>query len=248
MTNPVVKDKWTGTNGDPWNPAIWTTIRNTRGSAAAPTIQGNTGRMVTVNGVECGIIAAMAADYADQDITVKIQAVTIGGTYPPDPGMYPSIAYRVGANVDSGGEPADGYLVAWLAMRRRVILYEIDSFDVLAVKDDVELDNLDPHWFRIRVQGSRHLVKWWHTDGAEPPTWQMDVTDDTYTSGRTLVSLSSNDSFAVCELAYDDWRHEEVLPPEPGAVLNQGATVAAYVGSQPLLQQFVGSVEIPVPT
>jgi hypothetical protein len=252
MTALLVKDHWTAADGTPWNPAIWTTVRNVRGTSPAPTTTSNTGRMVTSGAgtTECHILAALAPTIADQDISVTMRAVTLGGTYPPDPGMYPLIYYRLANNVDSGLIPYGGYALGVMPMRQRVLLYNVTASDyvALAVVDSVPIDNTAPHWYRIHAKGSRHQVKWWHTDGAEPPTWNIDVTDTTYTSGRTGLSTFDNDAHNNIEVSWDDFRLAELLPAEPGINMPEGATVAVQVGTYPVVQCFVGAVEIPVPS
>lgn len=254
MTGLLVKDKWTAADGTAWNPAIWTTVRNVRGSSPPPTTTANTGRMVTASGAECHILAALGPDLADQDVTFQWRAVTYGGAGAPNPGVYPYVAYRVATNVGSGDLPRDGYALFLLPLRQRVNLIKTytvggtgSTSEVLATADLVAIDDTLPHWFRIHVKGSRHQVKWWHTDGGEPPTWNMDVTDVTFTSGRTYLATLNDDTQAAVEVEWDTFRLEELLPAEPGIIMPQGATVAVNVGAVPVTACYIGAAGVPVP-
>lgn len=255
MTALLIKDKWTAANGTPWNPSIWTTVRNVRGTSPSPTTTSNAGRMATASGAECHVIAALGPTIADQDVSVQFRAVTYGGTTFPNPGMYPYIAYRMGTNVGAGDLPRDGYALAILPMRQRINLEKVytvggtgSSFDVLATADLVGIDDTDPHWFRIRAKGSRHQVKWWHGTDPEPSGWNMDVTDATFTSGRTFLATYNDDTLAAIECEWDTFRLAEILPADPGIILPQGATVAVNVGTQPATACYVGAANVPVPT
>lgn len=254
MTGLLVKDHWTAADGTAWNATIWPTVRNVRGSSPAPTTTSNTGRMVTASGAECHVIAALGPTIADQDISFRWRAVTYGDVTFPNPGMYPYAAYRMGTNVASGDLPRDGYRLVLLPARQRVNLDKIYTVggsgaasDVLVSADLVAVDDTLPHWFRVRVKGDRHQVKWWHTDGGEPPTWNMDVTDATFTSGRTYLGAYNDDTHAAVEVEWDDLRVAELLPAEPGIILPQGATVAVNVGAQPVAACYVGAAAVPVP-
>jgi hypothetical protein len=45
------------------------------------------------------------------------------------------------------------------------------------------LNAIGTRWFKVRVVGNRHQVRWWTVGNSEPGTWQLDANDSTYTTG-----------------------------------------------------------------
>jgi hypothetical protein len=244
MPVPIeLSDTFTGTTGAAWD-AMWAT-RNVDGASAAPTINTNRGRMVTDPAAadDDRIIAYLADTFGNFDLTVKFAV-------PAERRGQSEIGYRVGTNIATG-TPTDGYVLQFQPSGGHVYLYKIDAYDYFSVTHGAAIDDALPHWFRLRVKGDRHRVKWWADGDDEPPSWNVDVTDATYTDGRIFLGTYNVFELVVgvgtwtsVTIDWDDFHLLEVLPPDPGfrvdttpvsqIKIDDVDVVAAYLGDIPV--------------
>lgn len=241
----LITDTFTGSDGTAWNSTTWPIQRDTRDlSPASPTpdIQANRGRMYTAI-ADRRYIAVTDPVLANVDITV---ALTVNSH------VFTEIGYRVGTNLDTG-QPSNGYALHIehkVGEPGEVLLYNINSYAVVAFMHDVPIEDFAPRWWRIRAKANRHQIKWWLVGDTEPPTWKIDILDATYTAGRVFLGFYNNyppgDATTV---DWDGFRLEELVPPPEGfRILGQNDLIdALYVGTEPVTAAWWGAEPLVIP-
>lgn len=243
MPTPIIfTDDWTGSDGAAWNSTRWPTVRDVRSPLSTmPIIDGNLGVMTSGPG-DCRVVAFTPDEMANFDLTVTLRATNVE-TAP----VIAEIGYRIGANVTSG-PPNLGYVVQIQPTFENVWIYTVNASDVVtAVHSVTTIHDEDAHKWRLRVKNNNHKVKWWNAADPEPPVWNIDINDATYTTGRMFLGLYNFEEPDEATIEWDDLTINELLPPNPGLRLGGDALVAAYVGAQPLAASYIGATEIPVP-
>jgi hypothetical protein len=234
---------WTGSNGTAWSSTIFPTIRNVRGTSAAPTIQTNAGRMVTDGAPpeNCRIIAATADTFDNFDLTVSARTADADSL---------EIGFRAGSNVDAGSDPDNGYVFQMRMTDGIFRFLTIDNSDFVDQQAD-SASHDDNVWrkYRVWARGTRLKAKWWLATDTEPGFWKIDVIDNLYafTSGRIFLGMWNNDANVEATAEWDDFHLEEVVPPPPGIYLPETLADALYIGDATVLAAFRGDSEIVVP-
>lgn len=172
----LLEDAFTGTDGASWDATKWPTQRAVGESGGVVSsdilIDANRGR---INGGRR--FAMSAVSVTDFELLVKRQGSSVG---------YPEIGYRIGAGITSG-TPNNGYALQFVAVDGPFRLFKIDSYSIIADISSAGFTGTTTTWFRIRVVGPNHKIRWWLDGSAEPSTWQIDVTDTSYTSGKIML-------------------------------------------------------------
>jgi hypothetical protein len=243
-------DTWTQADGEPWDPAIWTTIRNARGTSSPPTVLDGAGRMVTDGSPpdNCRIIASPPTVYTDTGITVSMKTTDADTV---------EVGFRVSTNVDSGVDLDDGYI---LSINPQVhptpeTIISIIRFNKIKSYDFVGQDFDDPHndgvWRKYRVysRGNRHRAKWWLASEPEPPLWNIDKFDNSYTSGRVFLGMWNNNGFfpPPATVDFDDFHIEEIQPPPPGIYAPDVLLDSLYVGDKSVIAAYQGNNPVDIP-
>lgn len=231
---------FTGGDGAAWDAAVFPTIRDggRPDPSTMPTIQADAGVM-TVGPGDSRVVAFTADDMENFDLTVSFQNTSGQVTFD-------EIGYRVGSNVTTG-TPTAGYVMQVEPVAGNVNLRTINAYDQVAVVHDQSFDDDLVRYFRVRVKADRHQIKWWLAGDSEPPTWGIDTTDATYTSGRIFLGCYNGADETEVTVTWDDLSILELVPPDPGLRLGGLPLVGAYVGAAPLIACYVGDVELPVP-
>ena len=182
-SGPLLEDDWTGTNSDPWNTTKWPTL-----SGGTITIQSNAGQIIGGRAIAYSEVTA-----TDFELLVKRTG---------DSGGYPEIGYRV---FTLGGSP-QGYVLQFAGAGSGPMgLYLMSGYSTVATGSVTGFTGVTTTWFRIRVVGTNHKVRWWLDGGAEPGTWQIDATDSTFLGGRFMLGnwsgTHSYDDLTVTDLA-----------------------------------------------
>lgn len=241
MTVPVVvADSWTGADGTAWNPAVWPTIRDARaGSQPPPSIQGNAGAMAAGPG-DGRMVAFTTPTITNFDLTVRFRRPDVTEV------AYAEIGYRVGTGITSGPPDAGYALQIVCEAGGLAVLQKINAYDTVLSVHDTGFDDGVDRWFRIRVKGDRHRIKWWTVGASEPPTWRIDLTDATYTSGRMFLGLYPDDP-ADATVVWDDYTMTEIVPPDQGINVGAHPVSGIRVGAAPVVACFQGTTPIPIP-
>ena len=249
MPDPIIiTDTWTGDDGDPWDPAIWPTIRNGVGIGGAATIQANAGRFETGSSDQSRLLAFTAIDLDNVDIVVRFNPVTYAA------GLFPEVGWRIGGNIAGPGHPTFGYFLAWQPVDNEMSMVRVDDVgneyaETLAFNHEPGIGT-DPLWVRIASRGDRHRAKWWTDGDAEPAFWRFDATDATYATGRILLSLWNENLEGEVVGDWDDFTATEILPPDPGIRVGTSLEYldALYVGDHQAVEAaYQGETAIPVP-
>lgn len=184
----VFTEDWTGGNGSAWNATRWTDGRSTSGGGSTVLdIQSNQGREGnTASGQGTAILSATSA-LSDMDLRISF------GWASASQNMTGEVFYHVGGNLTSG-YPVQGYLATMLrngnSNTSGIYLERVDAGPTWVGLDDdltVTFADTDRRWCRILVEGSRHRIKVWKVGDSEPGTWNIDITDSVYSSGRVLL-------------------------------------------------------------
>lgn len=219
---------WTGTDDDPWDPAVFSTIGNYLGSSPAPTIQGNKGDMVT-GGTGLGIsdrhavIAYFADDYVDTEVIVSLRSMVDD--------QYPGIGWRV--TTMTGVNPFSGYEAQWDTSVDNVNV--LDNATNITVARALVVATLADHdatyrW-RIYSRGDRHRIKWWVDGDDEPLGWPIDFVDATYTEGRAYLSTVNTNTGVAGHTVWDDAHVGEIVPPPPGIRIGAADLVGVHIAA-----------------
>ncbi len=245
MTDPIViSDTFTDTNGDPWNPTVWPTIRELfvlGAPSPQPTIQANAGQMVAADGGTF-IAAFTVPEVTGFDLTFKLQRPDLGEH------DFSAIGYRIGNNITSG-VPSIGYEIQIEHTAGNFGIGKLPSHDAIAYIHAAAIQDGAAYQWRLRVKQDRHRLKWWPDGDPEPSTWDIDVLDSTYLSaGRMYVGLY-NGTTGGTTVIWDDYTMTELLPPDPGIRVagSFDPVVALNVGAEPVVAAYKGTVPIVVP-
>jgi hypothetical protein len=177
-------DDFTGSNGAPWNPAIWTDHDLPNGQS---TIQGNEGQL-QVSGTNSNTgIARQLADGVPHDDFEALYKHRFAGGFNEDKRFgfefRRSSAWRTQAPQDA---PDTGYQLHHQQNTNRVVLYRFDSGTEFDLRASGGIDRTKTYWFRVRAVGDSIQVRWWEHGTCEPANWNFDITDDTYTTGEAF--------------------------------------------------------------
>jgi hypothetical protein len=168
----LFSEDWNVPDQDHWDWAKWPVQR------PYYTISGNKG-IVTPSG---GPSVASSDKYVtDFEMTVKVEWQTANPNYP-------EICWRLYDGL--GGYAASSGYVAQVAPAGRVDLYKVGAYTSIGNFTDASLNAAGVRWWKVRVVGTSHKVKWWNDGSAEPGTWQIDATDSspqTDTQGAPIV-------------------------------------------------------------
>jgi hypothetical protein len=179
-------EDWTGTNGAAWNATRWP---NQRPSGSF--IDTNKGILKAGNPSQ----AYCSLTVTDFEALIKYEwQVTIGG-------QFPEIAWRLGTNISSG-TGSNGYVMQITGTGGSTGIYKITSGTYTLVGSsvtDATLNAIGIRWFRVRVVGNHHQVRWWTDGGSEPGTWQLDATDSTYTTGAFGIRAYQGADTLICD-------------------------------------------------
>jgi len=177
-------DDWTGTNGDPWNAAKWTSSFSAGDSTAV--INANSGRMISgSSGYQTIRRTAIMASLTDSEMLVSFDTTAIGLDE-----AYPRVQLR--ASSDTNEIPANCY--EWvlenngsqISLRKRVAGAE-STLSTTVWARNVGLNHL-----RFQCVGTTIRYRVWADGAGEPGTWASSVTDSSHSSGLGSVGVTGN--------------------------------------------------------
>lgn len=131
------------------------------------TISGGKGMMAT-GGSPTQVFADQYVE--DFEMTFKVTwAANIAG-------QYPEFCWRIYDGMGGSGQ-GSGYATQINASGNGIDLFRIGAYSSIANVSDASLNAAGTRWFKIRVVGQNHKIRWWNNGSGEPSTWQIDVTD-----------------------------------------------------------------------
>jgi hypothetical protein len=175
VDSALLADDFTGTDGAAWNSTRW------------PTTIGTTVNISTNRGHVAGnpAKAFSALTVTDFELVVKGQWANLTG-------KAPEIGWRV--NSPFANPTGAGYAVQIDSTSGgKATMYKVPGYTVVAAGTvSATLAGPTAVWFRIRVVGTNHKIRWWADGGSEGSTWLIDLTDATTASGRVYLGSWSN--------------------------------------------------------
>lgn len=210
---PYIAD-WTGTNGAEW-PSQWTPGKSVNGSGTS-TINNNRGRQTS----EAGNPLVWRGNFLNMEPMGDQEILAAFELDDPTDEQYPNISWRMNAENGPGVRPAMAYDVEFEITNDQVSFYvnpTAEYADWALLYTHVAPSGINTpgiKWVRIRAVGSRHRVRWWSDGDPEPSTWQIDVTDATWATGKNVLVVYGGIS-------------------NPGAIEWAYYSVHAYVPSRP---------------
>lgn len=167
---PFFEDGWDTGNAFNWDNEKWPAQRT--GSLI---ITGGKGQISTGPRP----LAFSYRNVVDFDMVVQVQYSTLSG-------QYLELGWRVGRYMYSG-TPDSGYVLQ-IGEGSTAKIFRINSYtQVGSTVSTPELTGAVTAWFRIRSVGSAHKVRWWLDGASEPSSWNIEVTDATYTEGALML-------------------------------------------------------------
>lgn len=170
----LVSTDFTGTNGAAW-PSPWIkgngtlTIQSNRGQQVTPAVQWNDANAYAGQSLGDGRVTA----------TIRFPAAT-GATQ------------RVNARFNTATGNGYGFYLTPEWAQVQVVKITAWSETVLQQVDGVTLTANTDYRVAFDLTGSTIKAKWWPAASAEPATWNVTVTDTTYTSGDVrLVTVAT---------------------------------------------------------
>jgi len=179
---PVVEDGFTGSDNDPWNPAIWTDDDLANGHS---TIQDNEGQLEVT-----GSTNALARQLADGIPHTDFEAVfkqRFAGGFNEDKRF--GFEFRRSSEWSSVNRdaPLTGYQLHHQQGINRIRLYRFDSDGTATpLATSGGIDRTKTYWFRVRAEGDSIRVRWWEVGMSEPANWNFDITEGTYLTGQAF--------------------------------------------------------------
>lgn len=192
QTNRLIFEPWNSHDGDAWS-ASWT---DRNGSANHNVdINGGRGRLRTGNTVgSYGDYAFAARTHyqADVDIYVSMRFVTVTE-------CYPQIYFR-----DAGS--GNRYKLQFFPAGDYVELLRETGYSGTQIDSTIGFTPAanDIYHVRIYAYGSLIKIKWWADGGSEPSTWNLDVTDGTYTGTGLALSIGGGAAAAHSYIEFDN--------------------------------------------
>lgn len=218
-------DTFTGDDGDPWD-AGWT---HQASGTPLPFLGGGSG-ILDADDDELQVTSLRSSSYTDSEQLVRViwypeesrhWGLVVrhdGGNDGTQSGYYCLLTYDEDVN---DGEPT-------LA----IVEYNQGADAVL---DEVEVDVATNQWLKCVAEGDQIKAKVWDQTVAEPSAWDLEVTDNTHTSGQVGVYLWGEED----DVRVDDYRlgpdpdgpgdvtapQVEVLSPVDGSAVGETTTV-----------------------
>lgn len=155
--------------------------------------------------------------YADQYVSDFEMKVKVTWTSAIN-GQYPEIAWRI--NDGMANATGQGYIIQIVGGTGQVDIFKVGGYTSIANVTDASLTAAGTRWFKIRVVGNNHKVRWWNDGSAEPGTWQLDGTDATPPTDSWGFPLSSGGigfrNYGAGPLSFDDLTVTDLAsPPTP---------------------------------
>jgi hypothetical protein len=174
--------------------AVWTVVNAT---GASSTIQGNRLRQIAGSTASTATTARFNINTAVTDFEFRAASELMTSV---DSGFM--VAFRGDAYVANRGFPTNGYLL--YATSAGSIIYRVDAGGLTGLNTVATLGGTGGTVvsFVLRVVGSHLQAKVW-AGGAEPGTWDIDVTDSTYTYGFVGIGTESTPSVSQ-EIRWDN--------------------------------------------
>lgn len=199
----IIVDPFTGTNGDPWDSGKWTT--NTIGAGSVADIQSNKGRLeggagsfLTANAIstmasqtDCELYCTFDVDSGSQESYLEI---TLRGD---------------GLWLDAEeSEPQNGYFIdiapgSTPDIRLRKAVASVKTTLASSSGTSNVLSGVI-YGLRFRAVGTAIKVRYWDTAGAEPSSWDFEVTDSDITAGIVQLSKVTGSAAAARTTNVDD--------------------------------------------
>lgn len=190
ITTTLATETFTGTNGAGW-PAQW--VAGFTATGGSFLIQGNQGRVTASTSAGQGSWRRLnIAAVTDLDYSGSVTFNQAQGTCGP--------AYRGTSAMN------DNCYVFYLGTGGTVFLYKIiaGAF-TLITSSAFTIAASTQYRYRIRAQGTMHLLKIWLGSGAEPTAWTIAAVDTTFTGPGYVGMAGFNDGVAVARtFDYDD--------------------------------------------
>jgi hypothetical protein len=178
-----VKDDFTGSDNDPWNPAIWTDDDLANGQS---TIQGNEGQL-EVTGTTNAIARQLADGIPHTDFEALFKQRFTGGIDDEDKRFGFEFRRSSAWSTSNQDAPETGYQLHHQQGTNRIRIYRFDSDGtVTPLASSSNIDRTLTYWFRVRGVGDSIRVRWWEDGMSEHGTWNLNITDDTYLTGEAF--------------------------------------------------------------
>jgi len=197
----IASEAWTGTDGAAW-PGQWIDYLESNAACSA-TIQSNRGRLTIGGGA--GNQAQIFIDVDDQsdiDATMDVGWGEVGA-------QYHNFVFRCGDTSALGiGGPRSSYAIE-LAPRSpnnygSLIRRNTSGSNTQLQKVTGGLDTTERRNLRVQAIGSQIKAKWWLVGDPEPGTWQIEHTDETYTTGAIGFASFNGNSADARTVDYDN--------------------------------------------
>ncbi len=226
MTNLMSDDGTGQSNGTVLDTAKWTTEGSTAHGGAA-----------TYQSTALQFASGNAGGYAGGDRTTRsfnitsVADIEVTGTFTNDGNEpYPQIAVRA---TTSTVDYSNGYLMALDPVGSTWIVQKVVSFSgtTLGTKT-FTISGSTTYGFRFRVIGTSLKARVW--TGTEPGTWDIDITDSTFTSaGKAGITVGAGNAAVAHKCTFDN------------IVVTDGTTSVAFTETTTLADALAVTAAVP---
>lgn len=212
----LLEDDFTGSDGAPPDTAKWFT-RLLFGTGSV-TIESNRLRTVGDTGGS-NPVAISQASVSDFEWTVRAVYSTLTS-------RTPEFYYRTGRSI-MDGTMGDGYVLQLSSgSGGTATLYTYSVYSSIAAVGDTALNGASVDmWFKFRIVGDNHKIRWWADGAGEPGTWQIDATHSTWGGGHLGVG-----QFSTAPTDWDDVTVEDLGPEPPLAARWHSLGASRHLG------------------
>ncbi len=174
-----IRDDWTGTNGDPWDPIVWDVL--TPAGSPVVDIQSNRGRMAVSSAADQAQAGSDRSLVTSIDLTFRFIR-SVGGNNT-------NVCIGNGQWAGDEEETDTGYCFNDSGTTFRVFEYAAGSFVGTLGTWAYDGDQLDA-LVRFQREGTAVRCKTWTPGTPEPDAWDLDVTDASFT-GPYFVQITA---------------------------------------------------------
>jgi hypothetical protein len=177
-------DDFTGSDNDPWNPAIWSDHDLANGQS---TIQSNEGQLQVTGTSQTTGIARQLADGVPHSDFDAIFTHRFAGGFDEDKRFGFEFRRSSAWSTIHPDAPKTGYQLHHQQGTNRIRMYRFDSDGtVIPLASSSNIDRTKTYWFRVRGVGDSIQVRWWQDGTSEPAAWNFEITEGTYLTGQAF--------------------------------------------------------------